>query len=83
MYRLDAETLAKLISEAKKYNDEEYELFACEIGWDDWMNDFTEVPEGEPLTEKESHEINEVLHEIFEHAHGRKYFQKPYWYSHY
>ena len=83
MHRLDVKTLAKLVNEAKEYNDEDYELYVCEIGWDDWMNDFTEVPECDPLTEEESHEINEVLREIFEYAHGRKYVKKPYWYSQY
>lgn len=69
MYRLTEETKERLINEAKKYSQDEFRLFADELGWEDWMEDFTEADDGDEFTEAEADEINKILKEIFEKAH--------------
>ena len=79
MYRLKDETAERLISRAKKYS--EFELFSAELGWEDWMEDFTEAEEGEEFTEAEGMEIDGILKEIFRKAHEEmnyKNFEKIY-----
>lgn len=65
MYRLNEETKLKLIREAKNYESDQLELFKAELGWQDWMNVFTESEEGGEITESEAKEIDEVLDEVF------------------
>lgn len=53
----------KLVKEASKYTD--YETFRAEIGWQDWMEEYTESEEGEPVTESEGNKIEKILREAF------------------
>ena len=69
MYRLSEDIKERLITEAKKYGADQLELFQAELGWEDWMNEFTEAADGEEITETESAEIDEITKEIFEEAH--------------
>ena len=50
----------------KRYKDDEFYLFACEEGWQDWMQDFTEAKEEEAISERESKEIDEELKIIWD-----------------
>ena len=59
----------KLIADAKKYGYDNYKLFESEIGWQDWMNEFTNAADGEEASESEITEINNELMEIFFEAH--------------
>ena len=63
----------QLISEIKtrKYTKDEYERFSAELGWEDWMEDFTDEPEGEPATECESEDIDRVIREAWEEVFGK------------
>lgn len=58
-----------LTERAKKYNPDEYEEFTMAIGWEDWMNEFTESEEGEPVSDDEYEEIYKVIKECFKAAH--------------
>lgn len=69
MFRIDDEIVEKLIKEAKKYEAYDFNLFVAEIGWEDWMNEFTDAEDGDPISEKESEEIDKILKQIFESAH--------------
>lgn len=66
----DAEAL---INEALKYVDaeEEFETFKAEIGWLDWMNDFTDAADGEEATEEECKVIENVLEDAWTEAEER------------
>lgn len=69
MFRLSNEIRNSLIEEAKKYGKDELCLYQAELGWQDWMNDFTEADEGEPISEAESKEIDKITEEAFNAAH--------------
>lgn len=69
MNKINEETRNSLIAEAKKYGADEFELFTAELGWQDWMNAYTEAEEGEEITEKEASEIDKDLKAIFKEAH--------------
>ena len=71
MYRLDETTKEKLMFEANKYSENEFQLFVDELGWEDWMNSFTDADEGEAISETECKEIDKILKEVFEKAHQK------------
>lgn len=60
----------RLTEVAKNYEVDELELFIAETGWEDWMNEFTEAAEGEPIAERETTEIDAILTAIFNDAHN-------------
>lgn len=66
---MNAETRINLIKEAAKYGYDNYKLFEDELGWQDWMNEYTTAKEGEEASESEISEINDELMEIFFEAH--------------
>lgn len=70
MNKMTEETRKKLIAEAKNYT--EYSLFEAELGWQDWMNAYTEAEEGEEASEAEINEINKELKAIFKEAHEER-----------
>lgn len=59
----------KIIEIARAYETDGFQLFADELGWMDWMNDYTTAEDGEPITEAERSEIDEILNQIFAEAH--------------
>ena len=67
---INEEVKNHLITEAKKYDAEDYNLFESELGWEDWMNDFTESEDGEEASESEINNINNELKKIFKEAHN-------------
>lgn len=66
---LNYELKEELIAEAKKYEVGQLDLFLAEIGWQDWMNDYTEAADGEPISDKEGEAIDAILTDIFNEAH--------------
>lgn len=69
MYRLTEEVKNNLVEEVKKYSKDEFQLFCDEYGWADWMNEFTEAKDGEPISELECKEIDKILKEAFNSVH--------------
>lgn len=69
MNRLDTETRERLIRIAQNYDKEQLNLFQGELGWEEWMEQFTESADGEPITEAESDVIDKITAEIFATAH--------------
>ncbi|MBP3921388.1 MAG: hypothetical protein J6D27_00280 [Ruminiclostridium sp.] len=69
MNRLDTETRERLIRIAQNYDKEQLNLFQGELGWEEWMEQFTEAADGEPITEAESDVIDGITAEIFATAH--------------
>ena len=65
---LKKEDQDRLILSAKNY--ENCEEFVREIGWEPWMEEFTEVADDEIQSERELGNINKVLKEAFEKAHS-------------
>lgn len=59
----------KLVAEAKNYEMDQLNLFIAEIGWQDWMNDYTDAADGEPITDREQQAIDRILTDIFNEAH--------------
>lgn len=66
---MNYEERERLLKVAARYNPEELQLFIDETGWEDWMNDYTEAEEGEPISDRECNEIDEILTKIFNEAH--------------
>ncbi|MBD5411720.1 MAG: hypothetical protein HDR51_03105 [Treponema sp.] len=50
------------------YSDGEFEKFKDEYGWADWMSDYTEAEEDEPMSESEIKVVDEILQEGFRMA---------------
>ena len=65
-----AEELDHIVEAVKKggYSRDEFNQFAAEYGWQDWMNDYTEAADGDPITEAESREIDKILEQGFKMA---------------
>lgn len=61
---MKTEIREKLQNQAKNYEDDELQRFVAEVGWEDWMNDFTE--NSEDMTESELRAIDDILTQIFE-----------------
>lgn len=70
---MDEATRSRLIDEAKKYDINEYNRFTDELGWEDWMNEYTEAEDGEEFTEAEGEAIEQELRAIFREAHKEEY----------
>ena len=66
---MDNKTRHTIITDAKKYTIDEYELWQAEHGWQDWMNEYTEAEEGEPATDKEIEIMNKIMRECWDIAH--------------
>lgn len=64
MIRLADKVVERLQEQAKRYGENEEQRFIDEIGWEDWMNDFTE--DSEDMTENELRVIDDILTQIFE-----------------
>ena len=69
MYRLEPETREELLELAKKYGPHEFNEFAADIGWADWMIPFVTSPEDEFLTEAESNFLDDIEREVFYAVH--------------
>lgn len=67
---IPAEDAARLTEEAKGFDD--VEAFIQHIGYECWMDDFADSPEGEPMAEAECDAIDEALQEVWEEAHSAK-----------
>lgn len=61
-----------LVNIAKKYKDNEFKLYIAEMGWEDWMNDYTEAKEDKECSEKELENIEAIQAECFNEAHEDK-----------
>jgi len=59
----------ELVLAARIYDEEEFELFKDELGWEDWMESWTDSEDGEVTTESENEKIDKYLAEVFEMAH--------------
>lgn len=66
----DSNIRKELIADAKKYQEmrESKDVWIAEVGWQDWMNDYTEAKEGEEITEAEAAKIDEILTAIWKEA---------------
>lgn len=60
------EIINHLKQQARKYRFNEFNLFASEIGWEDWMNDYLDNPEEEQISESESEAIDKILREAWD-----------------
>lgn len=61
------ENYERLVKKAKYYDD--LNEFIIEIGWEEWMNDFTDVEDYEIITEEDNEDIDEILKEVWNKAH--------------
>ena len=58
---------------AGHYTEDDFNLFKAEYGWANWMNNYTDSNECEPITESESEAIDSILKEGFEMAFDEQY----------
>jgi len=56
-----------LLSEAKRYDT--FHSFESELGWEDWMNNYTDAQDDDDLTQSEIETINSVLQYFYNKAH--------------
>ena len=67
------EEAQSLIASARCYpdpSDKTCELFLAELGWADWMEDYTEAEDGEPADEREIAVIDGISRAAFAEAWG-------------
>ena len=64
---LDEEIRNHLIERAK--SNETFKDFQIDIGWESWMDDFTDAEDGEPASESESDVIDNILRQAWEETH--------------
>ena len=50
------------------YSEDEFGKFKDEYGWVNWMSDYTEAEEDEPMSESEIKVVDEILEEGFRMA---------------
>lgn len=62
---------------AIKYSEDEYDLFAAEYGWEDWMCDFVEDLTAAELKPEEKRIIDNLMHQGFEEAQKQKHLEEP------
>lgn len=56
------------LAESYQTRRESYSLFEAELGWQDWMSNFTASKDGEQMTEREVERINAVLRQAWQEA---------------
>lgn len=56
------------LAESYQARRESYSSFEAELGWQDWMSNFTTAKDGEPITEREAERINAVLRQAWQEA---------------
>ena len=63
-------TIEQAKKEMAKYNKTDFELYVSEAGWESWMEEYTEVKDGEEYTEIEWKAIVEKQKEMWAEVHG-------------
>lgn len=58
-----------LESVAARYREDDFRLFEDELGWEDWMEEFTEAEDGEPISEREAEAIHKIVRKAWENVH--------------
>ena len=66
---MNAITENEIKQEMAKYKPEQLELYLAEAGWQEWMEDYTEAEDGQPITESEHKEIDEILLNLWLEVH--------------
>lgn len=61
--------IEKLRAIAAGYAADEYQRFEDELGWQPWMEDFTDAADGEVCTVGEIEAINQVLRRAWDEVH--------------
>lgn len=56
------------LAESYQTRRESYSCFEGELGWQEWMSNFTTAKDGEPITEGEAERINAVLRQAWQEA---------------
>ena len=69
-YKITSGEILKLMEDAEMYKNDELELYKAETGWQDWMENFTNAPEGEQFSQSEGELIDGILTEVFKFVHG-------------
>lgn len=62
--------LEHIANASRGYAADEFELYRAEAGWEDWMENYTESAEGEPISESEARQIEAVQREGFKMSHS-------------
>lgn len=63
------EIMRHLEAVATRYDEGDFQLFEAELGWEDWMEDFTEAEDGESITEREAEAIHKIVRKAWEKVH--------------
>lgn len=68
---ISAKDRNEITQAAKNYKADDFDLFAAEYGWSEWMLDFIPDDAGDDyeLTESDVERINKTLQEVFDAAH--------------
>lgn len=67
---LENSVKSKIEKEMANYAPDQIELYLAEAGWQDWMEDYTDSADGEPITEAESKAIATLQRKVWAEVHG-------------
>lgn len=79
---MDEKTRERLLADAKNYIErgDNEEIWISDIGYEEWMNDYTEAKEDEAITDVEAKKIDGILHNIWKEAEENLcYVELNYW----
>ena len=63
---MDETTKIQIKEQMKKYNENEFEQYLSDAGWQEWMKEYTEAEDGEEPTEAELNAIEEEQKRLWE-----------------
>ena len=69
-YKITSGEILKLMEDAEKYKDDEFEIYKAETEWQGWMENFTDAADDEMISEKDGKVIDSILEVIFTFVHS-------------
>ena len=66
---MEIKTENEIKKDMSRYSSEQFELYVSEAGWQDWMNEYTEIEDGEIISERELQEIETIQKDLWDEVH--------------
>ena len=61
--------MRRLEAIAARYTEDEFRRYEDELGWQSWMEEFTDAEDGEPCSERELEEIHKIVIKAWYNVH--------------
>jgi hypothetical protein len=67
---MEKKTENKIKKEMRKYQPNEFKIYVDDVGWEDWMNEYTDAEDGEPINEDDNRKIEKIQKELWDEVHN-------------